>query len=253
MENKTDRLNNLFKRWMQAHSEESEESLQKTISGENITKDFFEIDGIIDEKEFEKAEPKVLFISAEANVNDYTSNTNNGLSDYRQCYKNYHNTGKDDWGGKMRERISGMYKYLTHQNDKEFKELANKFAVMDINKRGGKANIDKGKHLIAYTELYRPFINEEISIIDPDIVVLVGINLCRLRIVQRLGCIEDKENNRCYFNINGRNVPILLSFQTANVHFQAKRYPPLPECDNAAIGILCAKLKEEIDKYGINN
>ena len=249
MNSKQEQLDILFKRWMQAHSQETAESLERTMSGENINKDFFEIDGIINEEEFKESEPKVLFISAEANADNYNAKEGKKLTDYRKCYKDYHDTGKDDWGGKMRERITGMYKYLTHQNDKELKELANKFAVMDINKRGGKANIDKGKHLIAYAELYRPFINEEISIIDPDIVVLVGVNLCRLRIVQRLGCIEDKENNRCYFNINGRNVPILLSFQTANVQFQAKRYPPLPECDNTAIGILCAKLKEEMDKY----
>ena len=246
MKSKTDRLNDLFERWMQAHSEESEESLSKSISGNNITKDFFEIDGIIDEDAFEKEKTKVLFVSAEANVDNYDVEA---TTNYRQCYKDYHDSGDDDWDGKMRERISGMYKYLTNQNDKELKEMANKFAVMDINKRGGKANIDGGKHLIEYTKLYKEFINKEIRIIDPDIVVLVGINLCRLRIVQELGCIE--EDNKCYFDINSKKVPILLSFQTANVQFQSKRYKPLPECSNTAIGILCAKLKEEMDKYNL--
>ena len=121
--------------------------------------------------------------------------------------------------------------------------------VMDINKRGGKFTIDKGKHLVAYTELYKEFINKEIEIINPDIVVLVGVNLCRLRIVQKLGCLE--EDNKCYFLINKKKVPILLSLQTANVQYQAKRYPPLNGCENKAIGILCSYLKKEIAKYKI--
>lgn len=149
----------------------------------------------------------------------------------------------------MKERLCGIYKFLTKQNGSSLPELANKFAVMDINKRGGKATIDKGKHLVEYTRLYKDFINREIDIIDPDVVVLVGVNLCRLRIVQELGCKE--YDGKCYFEINGREIPILLSLQTANVQFQAKRYPPIPECENTAIGILCRYLKKEIDKYGV--
>ena len=45
------------------------------------------------------------------------------------------------------------------------------------------------------------------------------------RIVQKLGCRE--EDNKCYFLVNKKKVPILLSLQTANVQYQAKRHPPL--------------------------
>lgn len=247
MKSKTERLNLLFEKWMSAHSQESEESIKKTISGDNITKDFFEIDGIINEEAFEKEKTKVLFITAEANVDDHDAKAGIKISDYRQHYTEYYDTGKDGWRGKMRERISGMYKYLTHQNDEKLNEMADKFAVMDINKRGGKATIDKGKHLVEYAKLYKKFLIEEIEIINPDIIVLVGINLYRLKVIHELGCIE--KDDKCFFNINGKIIPILLSFQTGNIQFQAKRYKPLLECDNTAIGILCAKLKEEIGKY----
>lgn len=246
---KTDQLNELFVLWEKKHLEESDDSFSKTSNGSNIHKNFFERDGIIDESAFEKEKIKVLFISAEANANDYNGEKGVAKTDYRQAYLTYFETAKDNWGGKMRERVCGMYKFLTNQSDKKINEMANKFAVMDINKRGGKSTIDKGKHLVEYTGVYKNFIDKEINIIDPDIVVLIGVNLCRLRIVQHLGCIEEKDKN--YFSINGKKVPILLSFQTANVQFQAKRYPPLPECENKAIGILCAKLKEEMEKYGL--
>lgn len=247
--NKIDQLNKLFKEWRVKQSCESPESLEKTISGKYITKDFFEADGIICEEAFENEPKKVLFISAEANADEYNGKAGVEQTDYRNAYFDYYKSGRDDWGGKMRERLCGMYKFLTNQQDKELKEMANKFAVMDINKRGGKVTVDGGKHLIEYTKVYKDFINKEIRIINPDIVVLVGVNLCRLRIVQELGCIEEPDKN--YFDINGRRVPILLSFQTANVQYQSKRYPPLEDCDNKAIGILCAKLKEEMKKYGL--
>lgn len=246
---KTDQLNKLFKEWKIKQSNESHESLAKTMNGEYITKDFFEADGIICEEAFEKEPKKVLFISAEANVDEYNGKKGITQTDYRDAYLTYFETAKDDWGGKMRERLCGMYKYLTKQKDLKINEAAIRFAVMDINKRGGKSTIDKGKHIVEYTKVYKDLINREIKIIDPDIVVLVGVNLCRLRIVQELGCIEEKDKN--YFDINGKKVPILLSFQTANVQYQAKRYPPLDDCENKAIGILCAKLKEEMIKYGL--
>ncbi len=246
---KIERLNELFERWKKAHTEETQESLLKTISGNNIKPYFFEKDGIIDEDAFEKERIKVLFISAEANADEYNAKEGIYETDYRQAYLSYFESGKDDWGGKMRERLCGIYKYLTHQPNLILKEAANKFAVMDINKRGGKSTIDKGKHLVAYTELYKSFINEEIKVINPDVVVLVGVNLCELRIVQRLGCLE--EDNKCFFQINGKKVPILLSLQTAYVHYQAGRYPPLDGCDNKAIGILCSYLRNEIEKYRI--
>ena len=247
--NKIERLEALFERWEKAHAEESDKSFAKTSNGSNIKKHFFERDGIIDEEAFSREKVKVLFISAEANVNEYAEKKSVEKTNYRQHYLDYAKTGHDDWGGKMRERLSGMYRYISKQHDKELKEMATKFAVMDINKRGGCSTIDKGAHLKEYAKIYKNYINEEIQIIDPDVVVLLGVNLCRLKIVQSLGC--ESESDRNYFVINGKKVPILLSFQTANVEFQKKKFPPLEDCGNTAIGILCNKLKQEMEKYGL--
>ena len=249
--NKTERLNELFDEWEKAHEVESDDSFSKTSNGENVTKECFERDGIIDEFAFEKEKVKVLFISAEANADKYNLKEGVYKTDYHQSYLDYCKDGKDDWGGKMRERLCGMYKFLTNQPEMPLKEAANKFAVMDINKRGGKAKIDGGKHIAEYARVYKEFIRKEIDIINPDIVVIIGVNLAKLRIVQILGC--ESEGDKNYFVINGKRVPILLSFQTANVEFQAKRYPPVEGCDTKSIGILCAKLKTEMIKYGIGN
>ena len=249
--NKTKRLDDLFGEWEKAHEAEDDASFSKTSNGEFITKDFFERDGIIEEDAFDKEAIKVLFISAEANADQYNAKSGVHKTDYHQPYLDYYKTGREDWKGKMKERLCGMYKFLTNQPEMPLKEAANKFAVMDINKRGGKAKIDKGKHIAEYARVYKEYIRKEIDIINPDIVVIVGVNLARLRIVQILGC--ENESDRNYFVINGKRVPILLSFQTANAEFQAKRYPPIEGCDTKSIGILCAKLKTEMIKYGIGN
>lgn len=239
---KQEKLEALFNEWRKEHINESDESFSKTSSGGLIKKNFFQIDGIINEDEFEKEKVKVLFISAEANVKH-----DEPLTDYRQNYADYNDSGHDDWSGKMRERICGIYQYISKQNNLSINKMANKIAVMDINKRGGSSNIGKGKHIVEYAEVYKEYLINEIKTINPDLIVFVGLNLKRLRIHEQIGCIN--EGDKTYFDIEGKKVPVLFSLHTGNVQFQAKRYPPLEGIENKAIGILCNRIKTELDKY----
>ena len=246
---KTKLLDNLFSEWEKAHQDESEESCKKTINGDRIKKHFFERDGIISENDFEKEKTKILFVMAEANIDKYTKEGWNGKMDYREIYKNYYNdqTGKDEWKGKMKERLSALYGYMTSQTHVAPHLLANKYAVMDLNKRGGKAKIGRGAHIVEYVRVYRSFLRKELEIINPDIVVWVGTNIYRLGIPKLLGAKEDR-GNLC-FEIEGRSVPIISIWQTS--YYQA-RIEPLPpeECgtENRIIRKLCAKAKIEMGK-----
>lgn len=243
---KTEILSNLFDDWEKAQLEESDESLLLTISGKNIRKESFERDGIIDEEAFNKEKVKVLFITAEANVDDYGASKGIVKTNYRDEYLHYFKTGKDEWRGKMRERICAIYGFITNQKDVEFHLLANKFAVMDLNKRGGKKNIDDGSHIVEYTKIYKDFMIQEIEIINPDLIVWIGQNTYFMNIPELLGSV--KFNGNKAFRIKGKAVPILKMWQTS--YYQAK-IDPLPEYRNRTIGKLCAKAKLEMELLGI--
>lgn len=77
----------------------------------------------------------------------------------------------------MRERTSALYKIIAGigMNEMSDSDAAIHYAVMDLNKRGGGANVKDASHIEEYCKCYRDFIKREIEIIDPDIVVWLGI------------------------------------------------------------------------------
>lgn len=242
--NKTKTLEILFDKWEEAQLNESTNSLSLTLSGKNIRKDFFQRDGIIDEPTYDKEKIKVLFISSEANADEYSAASNIVKTNYVKEYLDYYKTGIDKWRGKMRERISAIYGSVTNQNNIEFHQLANKFAIMDLNKRGGTSTIDSGRHIIEYVKLYKHFIIKEIEIIDPDFIIWIGTNTYNLGIPELLGSIKKSTNK--FFFINNRYVPIVKMWQTS--YYQSK-IQPLPGYKNKTIGKLCAKAKLELSKF----
>lgn len=247
---KTAQLETLFQEWEIAQKNEPEDVWKTTNGGNiNITKDHFRRDGIIDEATFEKEPVKVLFISAEANDNDYSALTDmlpNTVNDYR----NYHFSGNETWKGRMRERLAELYKVITgtERNAMSNPEAVMHFAVMDINKRGGGSNIGKGNHIEAYCRYYQRFIRREIEIISPDIVAIVGLNIYDMRLHSKyLGALE--EGGRAYFDINKKLVPILRLWQTSFRYAQNDSLPGYE--DNLLVGRHAAKCLEEMKKFGI--
>ena len=187
----------------------------------NITKEHFRRDGIIDEATYEKERVKVLFISAEANDNEYSALTNsrpNSVDDYRE----YHFTGNETWKGRMRERLAELYKVISGGERSEMS-----------NKRGGGPEIKGGKHLKAYCKQYAGYIRREIEIIDPDIVAIVGTNLYDMGLHKSfLGAFS--VNGKSYFDLSGKKVPILSLWQTS--YYQGKNEPLAGYEDNRTIG-----------------
>ena len=93
---KTEQLNLLFEDWDKArkcYNEDNNHDLFK-----------FCLDGIIDEKEFNKQKIKVLFISNEANLGEdfkHRDETNN-VYDRRINFLEYKKEQYDEWVGKLR-------------------------------------------------------------------------------------------------------------------------------------------------------
>lgn len=241
-------LEQLFCIWQKEQSSESDDSWNLTRgSAKNITKAHFRRDGIIDNEVFSKETCKILFISSEANDDEYSAKTNatpNTVDDYIM----YHKTRYDDWGGKMRERLAEIYKVLNHI---ERSSLANPdavlhFAVMDINKRGGRSTVDDD-HVANYCHVYASFIRKEIEIINPDVVAIVGSKLYET--VSReanLGII--KEEDKAFFDINDKLVPILNLWHTC---YTRSKIEPAKGYDDKTIGRQVAKVMKEMEKYNL--
>lgn len=243
-------LDQLFSLWQRAHANEREESWQQTRgSAINITKEHFRRDGIIDNDIFQKEDRKILFISSEANDDEYSAKTT-VFSSTIDDYRSYHIHRHDDWKGKMRERLSEIYKVISR---KDRYSLANPdaalhFSVMDINKRGGGALVGGDNHIENYCKLYASFIREEIEIINPDVVAMVGINLFKANLHRKyLGAIT--ENDRDYFIINGKKVPILSLWQTS--YYQGRCSVAKGYEDNRIIGKQVSRALQEMRRFNL--
>lgn len=246
MGNKTDQLMTLFEQWMAEQDREPSYSWARTRGGKNITKSHFRKDGIIDEETFSAEKRKVLFISNEANDDEYSAKmivNPSSVADYRRYYE----TGHDDWLGKMRERTSALYKVIAGIGIDEMpdSDAALHYAVMDINKRGGGAQVRSAAHIEAYCEYYKKYIRREIEIIDPDVVVWIGTKTYDMELPAKyLGAI--RSGDKRYFVIGRKEIPILRMWHTS---FYQGKIDPLPGYSNRIIGKLCAKCKEEMNRY----
>ena len=243
-------LEQLFTIWQNVQSEELDEIWRLTKGkAENISKAHFRRDGIIDESIYRGEKHKILFISSEANDDEYSAKDNKFPSTVDD-YLSYHISRHDDWKGKMRERLSEIYKVLSHtdRNSMANSDAALHFAVMDINKRGGGSLVGNDNHIENYCKQYSSFIREEIEIINPDIVAIIGSNLFNMNLHGKyLGAI--KEEGKDYFIIDSKKIPILSLWQTSYYQGQceiAKGYD-----DNKIIGKQVTKALEEMKRYGL--
>lgn len=246
--NRAEQLKCLFKEWKLAQEQEPDDIWKLTKSGQNITKKHFREDGIIDEKVFSKEKRKILFISNEANDDNYSASVNANPSNIKD-YIRYYECGVDDWKGKMRERTSAIYKIVAgiSINEMSDSDAAIHYAVMDINKRGGGPDVKSAKHIEEYCRYYKEFIKKEIEIINPDVVVWLGVKTYDKQLYKKYLGAKSKGKNR-YFDINGKIVPILRMWHTS--YYQG-RIAPLSQYSNKIIGKLCAKCLEEMKKYDL--
>ena len=212
---KTDQLTALFERWKAEQEREPDYSWAKTKGGRNITKSHFREDGIIDEETFSAETRKVLFISNEANDDEYSAKTvinPSSVADYRRYYE----TGHDDWLGKMRERTSALYKVIAGIGIDEMldSDAALHYAIMDINKRGGGADVRSASHIEAYCNYFKQYIRQEIDIIDPDVVVWIGTKTYDMDLPAKYLGARSNGDKR-YFVIGRKETPILRMWHTS--------------------------------------
>lgn len=243
---KTEQLNKLFKQWKQEQQNEDVNLVNRTkIKSNNITKDNFCKDGIIDENIFEKENIKVLFIANEANDDNYMA-TDNKYSSRVESFKEYHEKGKDVWKGKLRERTCALYKVITNNYCVSESEIACNFAFMNLNKRGGRNR--SGKHIEEYFKYYIKYIKKEIEIINPDIIVWLGTTTYDMNLhINYLGAT--KVDDKVYLNINNKQIPILRMCHTSRAQFLPKSIQPDSNFSNIHLGKLSTKMKEELKRY----
>lgn len=248
MVSKSEQLEQLFIEWEYAQENEPDFSWELTRGGKNITKSHFRRDGIIDEVVFSKEKRKILFISNEANDDEYSAKFNPKPSSIVD-YQKYYETGHDDWKGKMRERTSAIYKIVAEIGIDEMSnsDATIHYAVMDLNKRGGSADVKNGFHIQAYCNYYKEFIRKEIEIINPDIVIWLGTKTYDADL--HIKYLDAKKvGDKVYFFINDKKIPILRMWHTS---FYQGKIEPLQGYSNRIIGKLCAKCKEEMERYNI--
>lgn len=236
--------------WIKEHSLEADSQYKTEVSDLRIKKPFYQRDGIINLEEYNRANTKVLFISNEANIADKVDqlkDKNDHIStDCRIDYEVYCQTGIDDWGGKMRERITALYMFLTNQQG-PIHRFANQFAFIDLNKRGGASLSKDCSHIKEYCKNYKKNILEELSMINPQIIVWIGVNSFDCGIPEILGA--SSKNNKKYIKINGKDIPILRMWHTS--YRYSGGLEPCGDFEDIRIRRLCAKLKTEMDKYDI--
>ncbi len=249
---KVENLDELFNIWKEAHSIESEEDWKKTKgSSENIPKDNFIGDGIIEPEVFKREKLKILFISNEANIDNPKYEK---AGDRRENFNEYYTNEYDNWKGKMRERICAVFNELIQEPSPEYYKSAKRFAFMNINKRGGNNHIGDGSHIKEYCNKYKEYIGKEIKLIAPDIIVWFGIKTYNMNLLQNIGA--EYKGNVLFINVNGRDVPIMKMWHTSNWRGSRKslsNYDEIKEkylsicIDNTLIIKLAAKARLEYD------
>ena len=149
--------------------------------------EFFCKDGFIKQDTFEKQEKKVLFIAKESNVSKGTD------KDFFWLQSVVHG---DSVPKILSRRILIMTNALfgndfdTVKKDRDGYNILEKIAYMNINKRGGGSR-SKDSEIEEYAKTYKEYIEKEIEIINPDLIV------CGSNLVYRIvGGIVERKNDR---------------------------------------------------------
>ncbi len=191
---KQDQLYDLFNNWKKIHNVKP-----------------FCTDGIIDENIYDKQKVKVLFIANESNdKNNVEHLDSNRIEDFRCYYEN----GYDNWKGKMRERICCLYQVVIDNYSNKVNKCAKNFAFMNLNKSGGGNSIGDGEHIYEFCRKYKIQIKNEIEIINPDIVIWLGINTFKKDIITTFLSAE-KQDDIYYLSIGEKKVPIIGTWHTS--------------------------------------
>lgn len=225
---KTDQLESLFDKWREMQKNEPKESLQNTMlkDAKIVEYNFFCKDGIVCEKEYDNEPVKVLFIANEPNIENKSNIVNgkkpNPESSQLNSFIEYYESHKDDWSGKLRKRICEiLFPSIINLEENEFPvkngwENAKKIAFMNLNKRGGNGSI--ADHLKHYCEYYKEYINREICIIDPDVIIWLGKNsfdMCFNTVFNNFKSMDDYYCVTIDDNDMKKTYPLICTYHTS--------------------------------------
>ena len=223
---KIEELEDLFKIWQKAHICEDENSCNDTLpNGEEIidkiktgkyltiARDSFVKDGFIS-KDGNNNFNGILFILKEANVLNYGAGRENAYEcePYRDeqfdFYRKYIENKKIDNRSNQKEKMGRIAYYLENIKDNKkdkdieiikennnYKDSLDRAAFMNLNKRGG-ANKTNDGCLYSYIRKYKKFIEKQIELIDPKIIICIGT----YRYLYSIGIINE-HNEKKYFDM----------------------------------------------------
>lgn len=172
-DNRSAELEKLFDEWRKRH-------ISEDYSNNEISKNNFIPDGIIDEASYMQSPTKILFIAKEAAC----------LKKTKTAEKNFETAQKDGFwcrrvvleeegGTRFSSGLALLANAILNENfetpEKDISALRY-VAFMNINKRGGFTEC-KTKLLRDYAQNYKDLIDREIKIISPDIIVCCGMGV----------------------------------------------------------------------------
>ena len=170
-DNRSAELEKLFDEWRKRH-------ISEDYSNNEISKNNFIPDGIIDEASYMQSPKKILFIAKEAAClkkgNTIEKNFEIAQNDGFWCRRVV--LGEEKRGTSFSSGLALLANAILNENfetpEKDISTLRY-VAFMNINKRGGFTSCQPGR-LAAYVEKYKDLIDREIRIISPDIIVCCG-------------------------------------------------------------------------------
>ena len=172
-DNRSAELEKLFDEWRKRH-------ISEDYSNNEISKNNFIPDGMIDEASYMQSPTKILFIAKEAAC----------LKKTKTAEKNFETAQKDGFwcrrvvlgeegGTRFSSGLALLANAILNENfetpEKDISALRY-VAFMNINKRGGFTEC-KTKLLRDYAQNYKDLIDREIKIISPDIIVCCGMGV----------------------------------------------------------------------------
>ncbi len=151
---KTNQLNELFAKW----------KTEFTFS-EN---DFY-TDGVINETEYEHSKKKLLFIAKEPNASNHQKEIDRSfVTEWNETRPDY------NFACRIAEWAYGILNDFPTYDDKpeDIQVQLKNIAFMNVKKSGGKGSIEIYKDFLEIIKNQKDFIQREIEIIDPDIIIL---------------------------------------------------------------------------------
>ena len=232
-------LEELFNRWKVEQSKDKKTTCNSKNGYVVATNSFYK-DGIVNLKEYQNSEKKVLFITNEVSIDCKQDNDEKKHGLKGKC-EGGHLVGNDEgntvcsfakyingeeqetWSGKMRIKFGEMYRIITEGENYEMggiteksekaleknKEALKKIAFMNLNKRGGFGNIQV-ENFLKYIETYKDYIRREIEIINPDVIVWCACNTYKKKYMDAI--FDDKYKNvwqQKELVLNKKEIPIL--------------------------------------------